>query len=114
MTYAWGSPDIISIFTKPSNRHIIANAYTPENEDFSGKTSTTRLDTWVFDKVIDFLHRDGRKLAEKERSIFFLHLLGLDTGLAKNSIFQKKKSLKKIRIFYSTAGHVHKPNTEYV
>lgn len=53
----------------------------PENEDFSGKTSTIRLDTWVFDKVIDFLHRDGQKVAEKERSIFFLHLLGLDTGM---------------------------------
>lgn len=52
----------------------------PENEDFSGKTSTQRLDTWVFDKVTDFLHRDGQKVAEKERSIFFLHLLGLDTG----------------------------------
>lgn len=89
ITYAWGSPDIISIFTKPANNHIVASAYTQESEDFSGKTSTKRLDTWVFDKVVDFLHRDGRKIIDKDRVVFFLHLLGLDT-----------------------AGHVHKPNTD--
>lgn len=79
VTYAWGSPDIISIFTK-SSVNIIANAYTPESEDFSGKTSTIRLDTWVFDKVTEFLYRDSRKIADKKQSVFFLHLLGLDTG----------------------------------
>lgn len=80
ITYAWGSPDVISIFTKPSSNHIVADTYTPDNEDFSGKTSTKRLDTWVFDRVIDFLHQNSRKIAEKERIVFFLHLLGLDTG----------------------------------
>lgn len=90
ITYTWGSPDILSIFTKtPANSHIVANAYTSENEDFSGKTSTTRLDTWVFDKVTEFLHQNSQKIIDKDRIVFFLHLLGLDT-----------------------AGHVHKPNTE--
>ncbi|XP_055319471.1 GPI ethanolamine phosphate transferase 1 [Sitodiplosis mosellana] len=88
-TYAWGSPDIISIFTKQSvNNPIVANAYAPEFQDVSGKSSTVRLDTWVFDKVTEFLHQDKRKIADKNHTVFFLHLLGLDT-----------------------AGHVHKPNT---
>lgn len=50
--------------------------------------NTSVLDTWVFDKVIEFLHRDRNKVSDKDHVIFFLHLLGLDT-----------------------AGHIHKPNT---
>ncbi|XP_031622436.1 GPI ethanolamine phosphate transferase 1 isoform X2 [Contarinia nasturtii] len=88
-TYAWGSPDILSIFTKRSSNNIVASAYTSEIEDFSGKTSTTKLDTWVFDKVIEFLRRSSQQIVDKKHTVFFLHLLGLDT-----------------------AGHVHKPNTE--
>lgn len=80
-TYAWGSPDVISIFTKHSNNHIVANAYTQESEDFSGRSSTIKLDTWVFDKVLEFLHRDSSKIVDKDRVVFFLHLLGLDTGV---------------------------------
>lgn len=81
-TYAWGSPDIISVFTQQSaNNPIVANAYAPEIQDISGETSTVRLDKWVFDKVTEFLHQDNQKLADKNRTVFFLHLLGLDTGL---------------------------------
>lgn len=87
ITYAWGSPDIISIFTKQcGNNNIVANAYTPESEDFSGKTSTIQLDKWVFDKVNEFLHRDNYNLIEKKHSVYFLHLLGLDTGHFHNII----------------------------
>lgn len=89
-TYAWGSPAIISVFTKQqANSRIVANAYTAESEDFSGKTRTSSLDKWVFDKAIEFLHRNRDQLKQKRRIIFFLHLLGLDV-----------------------AGHVHKPNSE--
>lgn len=90
MTYAWGSPDIISVFTKPQvNSRIVAHAYTAESEDISGKTRTSALDTWVFDKTVEFLHRERDQLKRQKRQIYFLHLLGLDT-----------------------AGHVHKPNSE--
>lgn len=89
MTYAWGSPDIISVFTKQSaNNPIVANAYAPEVEDISGKSSTVRLDTWVFDKVTEFLHQESHKIAHKNHTVFFLHLLGLDTGLYNQFAFK--------------------------
>lgn len=43
------------------------------------------MDTWVFDKVHTFLQQD---IIDKEKTVYFLHLLGLDT-----------------------AGHIHKPNS---
>lgn len=81
-TFAWGSPDIMTVFTKQNvNNHIVANAYTAEKEDISGKTNTSQLDLWVFDKATEFLHKSAKNLVHKERTIFFLHLLGLDTGI---------------------------------
>lgn len=81
LTYAWGSPDILSVFTKNNiDNHIVADAYPAENQDFSGKINTTLLDTWVFDRADDFLRKNKDLLVEKDRAIFFLHLLGLDTG----------------------------------
>lgn len=62
------------------NSHIVANAYTQESEDFTGKISTSLLDTWVFDKATDFLYKNSKNLLRKEKVVFFLHLLGLDTG----------------------------------
>ncbi|XP_061930993.1 GPI ethanolamine phosphate transferase 1 isoform X4 [Apis cerana] len=52
LSWAWGSPDIISIFTK---------------------------DSWVFDKYIEWLREDAYKIKNAERIILFLHLLGCDT-----------------------------------
>lgn len=61
--------------------HIIANSYTSEKADFSGKFSTTLLDTWVFEKVKDFLRENRENVSlHGEKTVFFLHLLGLDTG----------------------------------
>lgn len=91
-TYSWGSPDILPIFTKGlSTRHIIIDSYNPNDEDFSGKSNTSGLDVWVFNKVKEFIRkpRNIEKLRSKEKLVFFLHLLGLDT-----------------------AGHVHKPYSE--
>lgn len=79
-TYAWGSPDIISIFTNPTTKGFVANAYTSDSEDFSGKSDTAKLDTWVFDKANDFIRSNANKIVDKDRIVFFLHLLGLDTG----------------------------------
>lgn len=70
------------MFTKQAaNNPIVANAYAPEIQDISGEKSTVLLDTWVFDKVTEFLHQEHQKIADKSRTIFFLHLLGLDVGL---------------------------------
>lgn len=38
-----------------------------------------RLDSWVFDKYIEWLREDAHKIKNAERVILFLHLLGCDT-----------------------------------
>lgn len=83
VSYAWGSPDIMRIFRRSN---VALDSYDAANEDFSGKTNTSLLDTWVFERVQMFLMHDHK---DSDKSIYFLHLLGLDT-----------------------AGHIHKPNTE--
>ncbi|GLV46026.1 Phosphatidylinositol glycan anchor biosynthesis class N [Carabus blaptoides fortunei] len=93
-TWSWGSPDILPMFTKVSGKHVFAQSYSAEEEDFSGKQSTALLDKWVFDHFKQFLFSTGKEkqLSEQIRSdkvIFFLHLLGMDT-----------------------AGHTHKPYSE--
>lgn len=98
VTYAWGSPDILSVFDMDSDggggghQHIRTHSYDPADEDFSGRSSTVRLDEWVFDRFAAHLRAAqaaGTLLTgHPERTVFFLHLLGLDT-----------------------AGHVHKPNS---
>ncbi|XP_069682129.1 GPI ethanolamine phosphate transferase 1 isoform X2 [Periplaneta americana] len=93
-TWSWGSPDILPMFAKgASGNHVYIDSYNPSAEDFSGKKSTSKLDTWVFRKVEGFLKYAktdatlNAKLHE-EKIVFFLHLLGLDT-----------------------AGHTHKPHS---
>lgn len=96
VTHAWGSPDILSVFSMDmstgGHRHIRMHSYDPADEDFSGRTSTVILDEWVFDRFAAHLRAErasGTLLASHpERTVLFLHLLGLDT-----------------------AGHVHKPNS---
>lgn len=79
----------------------MADAYPAENEVFSGKINTTLLDTWVFDKASDFLRKNKDLLAEKDHAIFFLHLLGLDTGenFVKKNLCVQFGTLKLIFFF---------------
>lgn len=93
-TWSWGSPDILPMFAKgiPDN-HVYTYSYSHEEEDFSGKISTSELDMWVFDHVEEFFKeaQSNEVLLSKLRNdkiVLFLHLLGLDT-----------------------AGHTHKPNS---
>lgn len=74
---------------KSNNRNIRAFAYDKSLQDFSGSHSTIALDTWVFDNVERFVSDRREHLQLEKETIYFLHLLGLDT-----------------------AGHVHKPNTK--
>ena len=62
---------------------MVMSMYSSEAEDFSSDAS--HLDTWVFDQVDDFLKnaRDNQTLRDilnREKVVFFLHLLGLDTN----------------------------------
>ncbi|KRX90065.1 GPI ethanolamine phosphate transferase 1 [Trichinella pseudospiralis] len=54
-TWAWGSPDIVSIFVKGKYAsHIFVDAYASEMQQFYQDSS--QLDKWVFDKVEKFLN----------------------------------------------------------
>uniref|UniRef100_V9IA09 GPI ethanolamine phosphate transferase 1 n=2 Tax=Apis cerana TaxID=7461 RepID=V9IA09_APICE len=80
LSWAWGSPDIISIFTKGIKGNIYGDSYPSEWQNFDiihGKI--WRLDSWVFDKYIEWLREDAYKIKNAERIILFLHLLGCDT-----------------------------------
>lgn len=91
-TYSWGSPDIVPMFAKTSvHGRVFTDSYNPEYEDISGKLNTIELDNWVFRKVEEFFgnFENVQEVRGTNKSVFFLHLLGLDT-----------------------AGHVHKPHSE--
>ncbi|XP_063971785.1 GPI ethanolamine phosphate transferase 1-like isoform X2 [Lytechinus pictus] len=96
-TWSWGSPDILPMFAKgASGDHVFIHTYPPESEDFAD-SDASKLDTWVFDKVKEFLTESKedpslRSKLNSNRVILFLHLLGIDTN-----------------------GHAHKPySTEYL
>lgn len=84
-TWCWGSPDILPMFAKgATGDHVYTHTYPPEREDFAS-TDASRLDTWVFDEVKDFLNtaKSNETLLNKlheEQNVFFLHLLGIDTN----------------------------------
>lgn len=82
-TWSWGSPDILPMFeTGAVPGRVDAFCYGHEFEDFS--KDAWALDEWVFDRVKG-LFEDAKTNAtlnaelRKEKSVFFLHLLGLDT-----------------------------------
>lgn len=82
-TFAWGSPDILTMFAKGS-RNMTAYTYGPESEEFTGHEAY-RLDQWVFDRFEAFLAATPKNstlkdLLNNERIVFFFHLLGLDTN----------------------------------
>lgn len=90
-TFAWGSPDIVPMFSKGATRgRVVTEVYRSEDEVFSASAHTYLLDKWVFDRVKHFLADQSRvrELKSQERVIFFLHLLGMDTS-----------------------GHTHKPHS---
>ena len=83
-TWSWGSPDILPMFKEGAvPGRIDTDTYPPEVEDFT--SDATQLDTWVFDRVKKLFQDDAPKDAKldaalrKDKNVFFLHLLGLDT-----------------------------------
>lgn len=91
-TYAWGSPDIVPMFSKGATLgRVITEIYDSNREVFSVSAHTYLLDKWVFDKVKKFLSdpETVETLKKETRLVFFLHLLGMDTS-----------------------GHIHKPSSQ--
>ncbi|XP_034252680.1 GPI ethanolamine phosphate transferase 1-like [Thrips palmi] len=82
LTWAWGSPDIVHMFKQGNVKTM---SYSPDDEDFSGKEASWKLDKWVFEHV-KLLFDDAignPELNDKlhsDKLVFFLHLLGLDTA----------------------------------
>lgn len=83
-TWSWGSPDILPMFQLGAvPGRVDSDTYGAEDEDFS--LEAAYLDVWVFDRV-KALFAEAAKNAtldaalRREKVVFFLHLLGLDTN----------------------------------
>ncbi|VDD84896.1 unnamed protein product [Enterobius vermicularis] len=76
--WAWGSPDIVPMFTK-NVKHASAFVYPSHLEDFYS-LDAAELDRWVFKKVEDFVQNIQDQRIFLDKAVFFLHLLGLDTN----------------------------------
>ncbi|SPO20128.1 related to MCD4 - sporulation protein [Ustilago trichophora] len=82
-SFAFGSPDIVPMFAVGAAADRVDMwTYNEEDEDFTKDAS--HLDLWVLDRLRELLDRakKNEELSLKMRepgTIFFLHLLGLDT-----------------------------------
>ena len=82
-TWSWGSADILPMFKEGAvPGRIDVDMYGEEAEDYT--QDATLLDTWVFDRVKGMfasarLNSTLDSALREDKTIFFLHLLGLDT-----------------------------------
>ncbi|PWN49998.1 alkaline phosphatase-like protein [Violaceomyces palustris] len=82
-SFAFGSPDIVTMFARgAAEDHVDLWTYDEKEEDFT--KDATHLDLWVLDRFRDLLSaaKHDPELDTKIRgpgTVFFLHLLGLDT-----------------------------------
>ncbi|KAJ8672992.1 hypothetical protein QAD02_004253 [Eretmocerus hayati] len=73
ISWLWGSPDIIPLFTKAS--------YPSNWQDFSNvPEATQRLDQWVFDQYWHWLKDEAPTYKTEDKIIFYFHLLACDTS----------------------------------
>lgn len=83
-TFAFGSPDILNMFSKGNKRNVMVHSYSAESEQFTGHNAY-KLDQWVFEQFERFIkaaphNTTTASLMNQTHVIFFLHLLGLDTN----------------------------------
>ncbi|XP_044011908.1 GPI ethanolamine phosphate transferase 1 isoform X2 [Aphidius gifuensis] len=80
-TWAWGSPDIVPMFTKGNKKNVYGETYPHDWQDFDkASNSPRRLDSWVFDKYFTWLKNDAPSVKNDCEIILFFHLLGCDTA----------------------------------
>ncbi|EZA60656.1 hypothetical protein DMN91_007484 [Ooceraea biroi] len=81
-TWAWGSPDIIPMFTKGSKQNVYGKSYPSAWQDFDANLNnrTMRLDSWVFNAYLEWLQSlASETVRNQDGVILFFHLLGCDT-----------------------------------
>ncbi|KAG7200113.1 hypothetical protein KM043_000557 [Ampulex compressa] len=79
-TWAWGSPDIIPMFTKDPKGNVHGDSYPAEWQNFDTSSGQVlRLDSWVFDKYFNWLETEADKMKSMDGIIIYFHLLGCDT-----------------------------------
>ncbi|XP_058790888.1 GPI ethanolamine phosphate transferase 1-like isoform X2 [Phymastichus coffea] len=79
-SWLWGSPDIISLFTKGGNSNIRAGSYPAAWQNFVKETnSAKRLDNWVFEQYSQWLKTEGPIYKTNDKIVLYFHLLGCDT-----------------------------------
>ena len=82
-TYAYGSPDIVPMFMLGTSQERVEwEVYDEEEEDFT--KDAIELDTWVLRRMHDLFERGKANETvdaqlRNPKTVFFLHLLGLDT-----------------------------------
>jgi phosphatidylinositol glycan class N len=83
-TWCWGSPDILPMFELGAEPgRVESYTYSSEEENFS--LEAAHLDVWVFDRVKALFQEAATNSTlnaalRKDKSVLFLHLLGLDTN----------------------------------
>ncbi|VDK48767.1 unnamed protein product [Anisakis simplex] len=81
--WAWGSPDIVSMFSDEV-AHVHGDVYPAEMEQFFDENAW-KLDEWVHDKVEEMFNESSMSASLSERLnangvMFFLHFLGIDVN----------------------------------
>ncbi|OCH87853.1 PigN-domain-containing protein [Obba rivulosa] len=82
-TFSFGSPDILPMFGKGATPGKVDMwCYNEEEEDFT--KDATALDVWVLQQLRALFHNATQDVEldhqlRQEKTVFFLHLLGLDT-----------------------------------
>ncbi|KAI0350922.1 PigN-domain-containing protein [Trametes cingulata] len=83
VTYSFGSPDILPMFARGATPGKVEMwCYDEDEEDFT--KDATALDVWVLEQLRTLFHNATANPAlntrlRGEKTVFFLHLLGLDT-----------------------------------
>ncbi|KAF8782597.1 GPI ethanolamine phosphate transferase 1 like protein [Argiope bruennichi] len=67
-TWAWGSPDILPMFSKGIRNNVFIHTYTSAEEDFAA-ASPYSLDEWVFQKLEKFFN-EARANATLKNMLF--------------------------------------------
>ncbi|KII90223.1 hypothetical protein PLICRDRAFT_40419 [Plicaturopsis crispa FD-325 SS-3] len=82
-TFSFGSPDILPMFARGATPGKVKTwSYDEDEEDFT--KDATALDLWVLDHLRELFHNASTDAAldaqlRSSKTVFFLHLLGLDT-----------------------------------